>query len=516
MVKQSILCSVMGDTLNTERALLLWIQQVLQSASNPRVALDFKHPMLNIQVWSWSAQKNRFLNSQEIETSEAPFLRVLESGKPFVLSAAPPALQGLSYIEANAEPLFWIPLPNSHAHEILLIQWLDKNNTPPVISFFENLLSLLIQPNLLRTDLEKLQARLQQSELNLQQQLSHPVSTPKTVKLGPKGFTSTASMDRLGKTSEDLSADSWIGLSPALNTILEMSDRVAPTHATVLIQGESGTGKERLARRIHAHSANPKGPFVSLNCAALQESLLESELFGHERGAFTGAFQQKLGLCEIANEGTLFLDEIGELQLGMQTKLLRFLQEGEFYRVGGKKPIHVHVRILSATNRDLSQEVTQGRFREDLFYRLNTITLRMPPLRERREDIENLCRHFMALPLTGGGTSIVQSLSPQVIEAFHQYHWPGNVRELRNTLERIRILGNYPEARLEDVPVSIRHPKDLNVLPGLTVGISLEDLEKSHILKTLEVHYGNKTRAANALGITIKTLYNKLHRYGVL
>lgn len=307
----------------------------------------------------------------------------------------------------------------------------------------------------------------------------------------------------------------FIGESSTIRDTLVMVDKVAPTQATVLILGESGTGKELIAKRIHQKSARTNAPYVTVNCAALQESLLESELFGHEKGSFTGAVSTKIGLCEAADGGTLFMDEIGEMSLTIQTKMLRFLQEGEFYRIGGKKPIKVSVRIVSATNRDLSEEVKAGRFREDLFYRLNTIAMKMPPLRARKDDIPMLCEHFLKHSRFGG-TTHVKRIDPRVIEVFQNYPWPGNIRELQNTIERLKILAEGSEIKLEDVPFAIRAPKDASLGGEFSIGTPLEEVEKGHILRTLAFNHGNKTKTAAVLGITIKTLYNKLHRYGPL
>jgi len=305
---------------------------------------------------------------------------------------------------------------------------------------------------------------------------------------------------------KDQSKANIVGESQAIQSMMTMVEKIAPTPATVLIQGESGTGKELVACQLHLKSDRVHRPFVTVNCGALQESLLESELFGHEKGSFTGAIAQKSGLAETADGGTLFLDEIGEMSLGIQTKLLRFLQEGEFYRVGGKKSIKVNVRVVSATNKDLEAEVKKGKFREDLFYRLNTITLRTPPLRKRLEDIPMLVNHFLAG---------AKRISPQVIEAFQNYDWPGNIRELQNTVERLKILSDTNDIGLEDVPYSIRKPESRPETTDYTVDMPLEQVEKNHILRTLQYHQGNKTRTANSLGITIKTLYNKLHKYGI-
>jgi transcriptional regulator with PAS, ATPase and Fis domain len=307
-----------------------------------------------------------------------------------------------------------------------------------------------------------------------------------------------------------------IGKAPSILSTLTMVDKIAPTTATVLIQGESGTGKELIARRLHFKSDRSGKPYVTVNCGALQEALLESELFGHEKGAFTGAVAQKMGLCETADGGTLFLDEIGEMALGIQAKLLRFLQEGEFYRIGGKKPIQVDVRVVSATNRDLETEVKANRFREDLFYRLNTITLRMPPLRKRKEDIPMLVDYFLKNSRFGGAAHQIKRIDPRVMEVFQNYDWPGNIRELQNTIERLKILAENNEIKLDDIPFGIRMPKSKTESSDFSFDLPLEEVEKSHILRTLTYNHGNKTKTAQSLGITIKTLYNKLHRYGVI
>jgi two-component system response regulator HydG len=330
--------------------------------------------------------------------------------------------------------------------------------------------------------------------------------------------------NRALKTIVNRSSDSKmiIGQSSAVLTMLSMTDKIAPTRVSVLIQGESGTGKELVAHRIHKQSDRADKPFVTINCGALQESLLESELFGHEKGSFTGAVAQKLGLAETADGGTIFLDEIGEMSLNIQAKLLRFLQEGEMYRIGGKMPIRVDVRVLSATNRDLEQEVKNGRFREDLFYRLNTITLRVPPLRKRQEDIPQLVRHF--LESSRYGSARLLGVEPRAMEALKTYAWPGNIRELQNAIEQLKILAEGPDIKLDDLPFNIRmaqstNPSDApqNAQHGQpTIAMTLDSLEKNHILQMLAFQHGNKTKTAKVLGITIKTLYNKLHRYGLL
>lgn len=301
--------------------------------------------------------------------------------------------------------------------------------------------------------------------------------------------------------------------SEVMRQLMRMVERVAPSSATVLILGESGTGKELVAQQIHKSSNRRDKPFVAINCGALRETLLESELFGHERGAFTGAYARKIGLAEVANGGTLFLDEIGELSPGIQSKLLRFLQEGEIYRVGGKDPIKVDIRLISATNRELEKEVVRGNFREDLFYRINTIMLQTPPLRRRKEDISLLVEYF----LSRGQNAILgrgRQMSEEAMKVCMKYDWPGNIRELQNTCERLQILAEGQVILPSDLPEHIRNPEYKAVIEDYDPTLTIHELEKRYILKALNYFDGNKTQAANALGITIKTLYNKLHEYG--
>jgi len=294
-----------------------------------------------------------------------------------------------------------------------------------------------------------------------------------------------------------------------MRELLEMASKIAPTEVSALIQGESGTGKELIARFIHDLSKRARSKMVSLNCGAIQDTLLLSELFGHERGAFTGATAQKQGLVELANGGTLFLDEIGEMGLDAQSKLLRFLQEGEFRRVGGQEPIHVDVRVISATNKDLESQVKLGRFREDLYYRINTVTLRMLPLRKRKDDVPMLVEHF----LKGENGAPCKGVSEEAMARLTSYAWPGNVRELQNLVERFKVLVDGPEIELSDLPSPLN--RDAEEVPEdepLTIFL-LDRIEKKHILRVLHHFKGNKTKAANSMGITVKTLYNKLAVY---
>ena len=299
--------------------------------------------------------------------------------------------------------------------------------------------------------------------------------------------------------------------SPSLDPMLERARRVAPTKATVLIQGETGTGKELLARYIHEKSDRADGPYVRVNCAALSPSLLESEMFGHERGAFTGAVQKRIGRFELADGGTLLLDEIGEMPLELQAKLLRVLEEEEFERVGGSRTRKVDLRIIATTNRDLAAAADEGEFRSDLFYRLAILPLELPPLRMRRRDVAPLVRYFLAKYGRRGGAE-APSVDAAALRAFEEYAWPGNIRELRNVVQRLVILDTGEGLREQHVHEWLHGGASRNEL-GRLVGMSLADVEKEVILRTLEETNQNKAEAARILGLTSRTLFNKLRLY---
>ncbi len=301
----------------------------------------------------------------------------------------------------------------------------------------------------------------------------------------------------------------FIGGSRAFQDILALIRKVAPTDTPVFIQGESGTGKELAANTIWHYSARNGKPFIALNCATLSENLIESELFGHEKGSFTGAHQLKHGLVEVADKGTLFLDEIGEMPIALQAKLLRFLDSGEFRRVGGNKALRLNVRLITATNKDLTVLIKAGRFREDLYYRLNVITVALPPLRERKEDIPSLARHFLGKYAKKLAKTIAD-ISPEAVELLLGYHWPGNVRELENVIERAVILC---EAETLD-PDCLSIPSPV-VVDELGTNPSLEEMEKTYILRVLKETNNNQSRASQLLGIDRKTLYLKLKKYGI-
>jgi DNA-binding NtrC family response regulator len=299
-----------------------------------------------------------------------------------------------------------------------------------------------------------------------------------------------------------------VGSSPAMQRVVQLLQRVAPTDSTVLVRGASGTGKELVARAIHYNSPRRDRPLVTVNCAALQETLLESELFGHEKGAFTGAVQAKPGLVEVAEGGTLFIDEIGEMAAGLQAKLLRILEDGHFRRVGSTQESRADVRVVAATNRPLEEEIKAGRFREDLYYRLNVITIQLLPLRERRQDIPELVEHFLTSRQIGPTRYRIE---PEALEALVRYDWPGNVRELANVLERAQILAEDHVITLDDLP------ENLVESPAAEIRSAdpdhLREVERRHVLEILQRVKGNKVHAARALGISRRALYRLIAKY---
>jgi DNA-binding NtrC family response regulator len=301
--------------------------------------------------------------------------------------------------------------------------------------------------------------------------------------------------------------------SPPMQQVFDLAKTAARSGSTILILGESGTGKELLARAIHAESPRRAGPFVAVSCAALTETLLESELFGYEKGAFTGAVGQRRGKFEMAKGGTLFLDEIGDVSPKLQLDLLRVLEDRRFYRVGGTEPLHADVRFLAATNRELAKAVQQGQFRDDLFYRLNVITITLPPLRQRKEDIPLLVQHFVEALAAEAGKK-VEGVSKDALDALIAHDWPGNVRELRNVLERAVVVA--PGEILETRDLGLPQPGGAAAAaPSFPRLASLDDVEHEHIANVLAGTGGNVTRAARVLGIDRVTLYNKMKRYGL-
>ncbi len=314
-----------------------------------------------------------------------------------------------------------------------------------------------------------------------------------------------------------------IGNSPPIQSVIKFIEKIADTDSTVLITGESGTGKELVAKTIHYNSSRSKKPFVPLNCAAIPKDILESELFGHEKGAFTGAINTRLGRFELANNGTLFLDEIGELAPSLQVKLLRVLQEKEFERVGGIKTIKIDVRILAATNRDLEKAVKDGIFREDLYYRLNVIPMHLPPLRKMKEDIPLMMEHFIA-DISRRKKKDPPRISKESLNCFLNYRWPGNVRELENLMERLTVLKEGDDVMPEDLPERLSEKQSAQEgsiksqrlsSEGIDLNIMLDEIENNMIMQALEISKGVKSKAANLLGLNRTTLIEKMKKKAI-
>ena len=336
--------------------------------------------------------------------------------------------------------------------------------------------------------------------------------------IASRALADALEFERLRTENVQLRAESearheMVGESAAAHELYRLISRVSAADSTVLVTGETGTGKELVARALHRNSARARGPFVAINCAALPENLLESELFGHEKGAFTGAHAMKRGKIEVACGGTLFLDEIGEMAPGLQSRLLRVLQEREFERVGGTAALKANVRVIAATNRDLAERIRAGAFREDLFYRLNVIAILVPPLRDRHEDIAPLARHFIERFRRRAATP-VRDISPEALACLVQYHWPGNIRELENTIERTLVLGSTPLILPEDLPENVLD----SAAPALPAGgfqRSLQDQKRQMVLAALRETAGSFTEAARKLGIHPNSLHRLIRNLGI-
>jgi DNA-binding NtrC family response regulator len=368
------------------------------------------------------------------------------------------------------------------------------------------------------TGYPSIESAIDATKRGVYQYLEKPVDRSRLLEVVNDAFDRLASLKR-----------TIIGHSPAIKEMVRMILKVAPTAHTVLILGESGTGKELVAREIHKHSPRHPRPFLAVNCASLTETLLESELFGHEKGAFTDAYQQKKGLFERADHSTLFLDEIGDTSLALQAKILRALQEREILRVGGTESIKVDVRIIAATNRNLDQLMQEGKFREDLYYRLKVIPIVCPPLRERWDDIEELSFHFMRKAGLASGREL-HGVSAEALDALRAYRWPGNVRQLEWAIERAVVLGETDQVELQDLPPEILQTGEEAATPeflppALQPGAARftpvipettwEEHEKAKIMEALHRTNGNITRAAQLLGMTFRTLQYRLEKFGI-
>ena len=378
-------------------------------------------------------------------------------------------------------------------------------------------------PVILITGFGTLEAAVEAAREGAWDFISKPFKVTEVIATARRAMERTSETEKAGKDAEAASRQSagLIGRTPAMIELYKEIARVAPSRSTVLIVGESGTGKELVARAIHEHSERARGPFVAVNCGALTETLLEAELFGHVKGAFTGAVADRKGLWEEAEGGTLFLDEIGETSPAMQVKLLRALQSGEIRRVGSARSVRVDARVVAATNRDLEKEVSAGRFREDLYYRLSVVTLRVPPLRARRDDIQLLAENFLRRIETARARRL--RLSPPALALLVSYSWPGNVRELESAIEYAALRARGTEIMPEDLPPKLQadpararflseHPSLAAIYADLP---TLDELERRYLIHVLNEVGGNRMRAAEVLGIDRRTLYRMAERFGI-
>lgn len=447
-----------------------------------------------------------------IVDDDDPFRSVLENvikAEGFSVKTAPDGASAINILQGEPFDL------------VLLDVNMPRVDGIEVLRFIKN--SYLDTQVIMLTGVDELKLAVECMQLGAYDYLTKPHSAGKLLKsinralerrkLVIENKTLKSELARHAQKSE------MIGTSESFLEVIRIAAKVAPTDSTVLIQGASGTGKELIADFLHKNSTRNDQPFVALNCASIPESLIESELFGHEKGAFTDAIATKQGIVEIANKGTLFLDEIGEISLMVQPKLLRFLQTGEYRRVGGNEVLRSDARVISATNRNLHTEVSHGRFREDLLYRINVITLSLPTLNDRKEDIPLLVNHFLRRKVR---LKMQINIDPVALEILSKYHWPGNIRELENVIERAAILCQNGVIRTDDIalPLSSRNRlgSTFDQSSGsnkLGTAISIRDIEKYHIDGVLKLVQWNKNMAAKILGISLKTLYTKISQYNL-
>ncbi len=426
--------------------------------------------------------------------------KVGKSGVPIVLPDVQdePMFMNKTGKELKKDTLSYIAVPVKIERKVVAV--LSVQKTPTEDSSFEEDVNLLSMVAALMGQAMSLNQRIEKQRQDMEQEKSVLIKELKS-KYRPENI---------------------IGISPGIEEVFEIIDRVSPTKATVLLRGESGTGKELVARAIHFHSPRAGKPFVKMNCAALPDTLLESELFGHEKGAFTGAYEAKKGRFELASEGTIFLDEIGDISLSTQAKLLRVIQEKRFERLGGNRTIEADVRIIAATNSDLEKGIKNKTFREDLYYRLNVVPIFMPPLRERKEDISLLVEYFLNRFNKEHGKAL--KLSGQAMGFMIDYNWPGNVRELENMIERTVIMTRGSVIEVSDIPLPIinsgqeqahaARPRQ-TVFDHYKLDNMVEDMEKSRIIDALKKTNGVKAKAARMLGITQRQLGYKIVKYKI-
>ncbi|MCL6634527.1 MAG: sigma-54 dependent transcriptional regulator [Peptococcaceae bacterium] len=374
-------------------------------------------------------------------------------------------------------------------------------------------------PIILITAYGSTQTTIEAMKLGAFDYLTKPLKIGDMLEVVRKAVEVKELVDRAGENMPELESDAMIGLSPAMQNVYKIIGRVSNTNATVLIRGESGTGKELVAQAIHFNSVRKDRPFIKINCASIPENLLESELFGHEKGAFTGAVAAKPGKFELAHRGTIFLDEIGEMSMSTQTKLLRVLQEREFERVGGTETIKVDVRIVAATNKDLEKSIETGEFREDLYYRLNVVEIVLPPLRERKADIPALVNHIVK-GCAAEHNKVIRGFSEAAMDVLMGYDWPGNIRELKNICERAVLMSTGPVLGVEELPLTLKKKSRrynwLNEIPGGSLKEIVSEVEREIVLRALEENNWNRSAAAQALKMNRSSFYAKLKELGIM
>lgn len=433
---------------------------------------------------------------------EEPFRRLLKkelSRKGFVVEAAPDGETALNLLKNNSYDVILLDILMPGMDGIALMKKLKADPGTPVI--------------IVLTGRATVETAVEAMKHGAYDYLTKPYKLDELVVLVNRAYEYGRLRIKNQQFQQELlrkeSPVNFIGRSEKIVSIVTLIRKIAPTDSTVFVQGESGTGKELVANTIWHYSTRSGFPFIALNCATLSENLIESELFGHERGAFTSAYQSKYGIVEVADRGTLFLDEISEMPLGLQAKLLRFLDSGEFRRVGGNKTLSVDVRVIAATNKDLNDLIKEGKFRQDLFYRLNVIDIVLPPLRERKEDIGELSRYFLK-KCSQKLAKAIPDFTEDALETLDRYQWPGNVRELENVIERAVILCDSDKIASGDLAIPM-----VSSLKEKVLHPSLEDIEKDYILNVLRETGGNQSKASQLLGIDRKTLYLKLKKYDI-
>jgi two-component system, NtrC family, response regulator PilR len=442
----------------------------------------------------------------EDEKSMREVLRILLEEENYVVSTAADGLEGLSYIEKDIFDLVVSDIKMPRLDGFGLLKKI-KDLSPD---------TLVIMVTAFGTT----ESAIEAMKLGAYDYINKPFNIDEIRLIVRKAIEKKRLSEEISllrqKVESTYSLQNIIGQSPQMQELFKLIPRIAQSNSNVLITGESGSGKELVATALHTLSQKKDNNFVAINCAAFPEGLLESELFGHMKGAFTGALYNKQGLFEIADNGSVFLDEIGEMPINLQVKILRVLENGTFRRLGGTADIKVDVRVISATNKDLQEEIKSGRFREDLFYRLNVIPIHISPLRERKEDIPLLINHFLQ-KISGN----VKKISPEAMRLFINYPWKGNVRELENIIERVVLFVDKEELAPADLPPEISgYAVEMKEIPeiseaGVNLDMIIEDIEKKYIFKALEKTQGVKTEAAKLLNLTFRSFRHRLHKYGI-